>query len=537
MAMHRVGEYIWDGKYDPDGKRRSVDPADVRVDPHALETVGVDDARSRLMRGDALGACAGLLRDGVNVQCCYIDPPFDVGHSFSMTADGPVAYGDRWGVDARSYIHVMYERCAMIRGILAEDGCLLVHCDWRVSHRLRMMLDELFGERNFRNEIVWAYRSGGASRRKSLPRKHDSILLYSKSEAFFIRPLTERQYLRKPFMGSKVDADGRHYVDTLLRDVIEGAPTVLDEAGRPEEINCRPVLNVSADRLGYPTQKPRGLLELLIRATTDPGDLVADLFCGSGTTLEAAARTGRDFVGADIGGHAFRTTRARLLRCGASFTILDLGVTRRADQPSKSDDEVLQSFGANKDAHGVWRRDGERCEIGVDGIRSVMHARETDATVLFDRMTPEIAGMIEEALSAGVRIRPVMVPRELHDPCECEELRWVGLTSFVVDCDNRDGELTITLRDAKVDGHSKAPVDFIDSWAVDPSWDGVGTMRPMWRSARDAKTGKLCVEARIRRCGTGGSVGVIVVDLHGNVHRMRTLERAVHERSVPIIQA
>ena len=400
-----------------------------------------------------------------------------------------------------------------------------------------MMLDDVFGETNFRNEIVWAYRSGGASRKKSLPRKHDSILLYGKSDAFTIRPLTERQYLGKPFMGSKIDADGRHYVDTLLRDVIEGSLTVLDESGRPEEINCRPVLNVSVDRLGYPTQKPRGLLELLIRATTGPGDLVADLFCGSGTTLEAAARTGRDFVGADIGGHAIRTTRGRLIRCGVNFSVVDLGVTARLDRPGKSEEDILRAFGACKDARGVWRRDGERCEIGLPGMERAKLAGESAVTALFEALTRDCALKIEEAIAVGMRVRPILIPREIHDPCEYEELRWNGEPSFTIECISDGEALKIRLSNIKIDSEHVGLDEFVDSWAVDACWDGEGAMRPTWRSARGPKSERLCFEAVLPVGNATGCIGVLVVDVHGNVHRMRTEGRSVNERSVPMIRA
>jgi len=101
-AMRRVGEYIWDGKYDGDGRRRGISADSVRIEPRVLEAVGETGSRNVLMRGDALGACARLAQENKIVKCCFIDPPFDVGHSFAMGADGPVAYGDRWGEGARS---------------------------------------------------------------------------------------------------------------------------------------------------------------------------------------------------------------------------------------------------------------------------------------------------------------------------------------------------------------------------------------------------------------------------------------------------
>lgn len=528
--MARVGEYIWDGKYDEGGLLRSVAASDVRINDRVIERIGDEQTRNLLMRGDALGACAMLARDEINIQCCYIDPPFDVGHDFAMTADGPVAYRDSWGNGERSYVHMMYERCSLVRDVLADDGCLLVHCDWRVSHQLRLMLDEVFGAENFRNEIIWSYRSGGASRKKSLPRKHDTILLYAKSSSFMIRPLTERQYLGKAFMGSKVDESGRHYVDTLLRDVIEGAPTVLDQHGKPEVVNCRPVLNVSADRLGYPTQKPRGLLELLIRATTDPGDAVADFFCGSGTTLDAAARTGRRFIGADLGGQGFRTSRARLIRCGASFDVVDLGVTRRRDMSGVDEEMLFSRYGAKKSNDGVWRREGVRCEVGVE---RAIACGERDVVALVAHDAGDIANV--DDMERGIRL--VVIPREVYDPSEREDLRWEAPASLMISAIRSETRLRVKFEGARVGDELISAKDFADSWAIDVQWPGDGPLAPQWRSNGGHKGETLIAEAEIDCRRSIETIGVLVVDLHGNVYRTAVSVHAEREPRVPIIRA
>lgn len=277
-------------------------------------------------RGDNLAALASLVvaaeRDpDAAAQLVYLDPPYDSGADYrnriETHADGkPVAltqlaYRDRWTDGTAGYLRMLIPRLVLAWQLLREDGALIVHLDWHASHLVRVVLDELFGRDNFVNQLVWAYRSGGASRTTSVPRKHDELLLYRRSARFRIRTLRERQILDKPFMGSLRDAAGNFYVDTILRDVLEGVINLVD-GEQVRAVSVRPVLNVSAERTGYATQKPEGLLELLLRWCTDAGDLVVDAFAGSGTTAVVAARLGRRFVAIDASARAETVTRARL---------------------------------------------------------------------------------------------------------------------------------------------------------------------------------------------------------------------------------
>ena len=292
--------------------------------------------RGLLIHGDNLVALADLVaaaeRPGGEAQrpsLVYLDPPFDSKADYrsrivTRTADGREhalqhrAYGDRWAGGTADYLRMLIPRLVLATDLLAADGAIIVHVDWHASHLVRLVLDELLGRDAFVNHLVWSYRSGGASRTTSVPRKHDDLLLYRRGNGFHIRPLFERQYLDKSFIGSKQDAAGRPYVDTILRDVIEGTLRLVDE-GEVREVSVRPVLNVSGERTGYATQKPEGLLELLLRWTTNPGDLVVDPFAGSGTTAVAAHRLGRRWVAIDANAHGIAVTRARLDRLGADY--------------------------------------------------------------------------------------------------------------------------------------------------------------------------------------------------------------------------
>ncbi len=279
------------------------------------------------------------------VDLIYIDPPFAVQGAFNSAVEIAIpgaarplrltlpAYDDTWPAGLTSYLAMMRERLLLLHALLKPTGALYLHCDWHASHYLKVLLDDIFGAENFRNEIVWAYRSGGASRSASLPRKHDVIYLYGRSAAFTIRPQTQRQYLEKPFMGSQRDAHGRHYVDTLLRDVLEGE-ILLVEGQRLVSYNTRPVLNLSAERSGFPTQKPLGLLRLLLKIASDPGALLLDAFCGSGSAALAAETltddlghpAPRQWIAVDRGTLAIATARKRLIAANARpFTVERLG--------------------------------------------------------------------------------------------------------------------------------------------------------------------------------------------------------------------
>jgi site-specific DNA-methyltransferase (adenine-specific)/adenine-specific DNA-methyltransferase len=258
------------------------------------------------------------------VDLIYIDPPFDSKADYvkkikineqkmqgvEQNVIEQMQYTDIWEKD--EYLQFMYERLIIMKELLSEKGSVMLHCDWHKNSYLRIIMDEVFGEENIVNEIIWGYRSGGASKKEALPRKHDTILFYRKNNIFEVNSINERQYLEKSFMGSKQDKEGRFYVDTLLRDTIEGLITTVNNKGEIVTFNTRPPLNLSSERTDYPTQKPEGLLELLITIATKKGDLVLDCFIGSGTTAVSAEKLERRWLGCDINKGAIITTTERL---------------------------------------------------------------------------------------------------------------------------------------------------------------------------------------------------------------------------------
>jgi site-specific DNA-methyltransferase (adenine-specific)/adenine-specific DNA-methyltransferase len=280
---------------------------------------------TKLFWGDNLQVLSHLLKQyRGKIDLIYIDPPFDSKADYVRKVqlrDEKVEglqqglleekqYTDIWEKD--EYLQFMYERLLIMKELLSEKGALYLHCDWHKSSYLRLILDEVFGQDNFVNEIIWSYRSGGASKKEALPRKHDNIFLYRKSGGFEVNTKMERQYLDKPFMGSKQDENGRYYVDTILRDVLEGEIKTVASDGSIKPFNTRPVLNLSSERTDYPTQKPEGLLELLIEIASDNGSVVADFFMGSGTTQTVAQKLGRKWIGCDINLGSIQTATKRI---------------------------------------------------------------------------------------------------------------------------------------------------------------------------------------------------------------------------------
>ena len=216
----------------------------------------------------------------------YLDPPFCTGHqqvgSRSRT-ESPAAYNDRWPTVA-DYLAFMRPRVELMARVLLPSGSILLHCDWRTCHHFRLMLDGVFGTDRFVNHLIWSYGLGGSSPR-GFARKHDDILFYAKSDTHYFSP---------PMVPAT-----SHRMKGLLKkatDVIE-IPSIN---------------NMSAERTGYPTQKPLALLSMLVEACSPPGGLVIDPFCGSGTTLVAAATLGRDWLGIDANPEAVGVANRRI---------------------------------------------------------------------------------------------------------------------------------------------------------------------------------------------------------------------------------
>ncbi len=327
----------------------------------------------------------GPMREEIEAQgglkLIYIDPPFDVGADFSMDIKigddtftkkpnilEEIAYRDTWGKGADSFIAMIYERLVLMHDLLAEDGSIYVHCDWRVNSYLRLVLDEIFGKGAFGNSISWHYSGWNKRLSKSFEKRHDNILFYSKSKhpifnSYFQFWESKEAYVKARKQKVHEDEeDGREYVLSdagggkrirrYLDDVMEQG-VVVDDVWEIDKIN-----NSSNEALGYPTQKPYTLLERIIKASSNEGDLIADFFCGSGTTAAVAEKLGRKWICTDLGKFAVHTTRKRMIdvqrqlkkdgKDYRAFEVLNLGKYERQHyigvNPNLREEEKLKQI-------------------------------------------------------------------------------------------------------------------------------------------------------------------------------------------------
>jgi DNA modification methylase len=255
---------------------------------------------------DALDALREL-PDG-SVDLLYVDPPFGTG-ARKATPAGHV-YAD----PQRGYLEWLAPRLAETRRVLAPHGSLFVHLDWRTVHHVRVALDELYGARRFVNEIVWCYSVGGKSPR-AFGRKHDTILWYARGADYRFYPEAVR-VPRKAGSHMKLEHDEDGRAVQVKRDRKTGRiyryPVHLGKVPEDYWIDIETLNRGDRERTGWPTQKPEALLRRIVLATTRPGDLVADVFCGSGTTAVVAETLGRRWFAADVAPQAIAITRARL---------------------------------------------------------------------------------------------------------------------------------------------------------------------------------------------------------------------------------
>lgn len=467
----------------------------------------------------------GPLREEIEkqggIKLIYIDPPFDVGADFSMDIKvgddtftkkpnilEEVAYRDTWGKGADSFIAMIYERLKLIHGLLASDGSIYVHCDWRVSGYLRLVLDEIFGKERFVNEITWQKIRSSKGQANSFGNVSDTVFLYSKAEAYQFNKLrkphnpdrlkthynhveeeTGRRYQLADFtqtgqgepryFGKELLAPppGKHWIWTQERIDIGmkqnlivftsgGKPRVkryLDETqGAPVEdiwSDIFPINSQSNERTDYPTQKPEALLERIINASSNEGDLVADFFCGSGTTAAVAEKLGRKWIASDLGKFAIHTTRKRMIQVQRqlkvegkdyrAFEILNLGKYERQHyvgvSPSLRDEEkqrqleekernfltlILQAYKAEKVVgfrtfHG--KKSGRVIAVGPINLpvsrrfveEVIIEAREKKITkvdiVAFEYEMGLFPNLLNEAKASGVDISPRVIPAEVFD--------------------------------------------------------------------------------------------------------------------------
>ena len=245
--------------------------------------------------------------DAGSVDLIYLDPPFNSGADWGE-------FDDRWEWD--DYLDFMRARLTQCHRLLADTGSIYLHCDPTMSHYLKLVMDAIWGRSNFRNEIVWSY-SGGGVPRKAFARKHDIILFYAQSAA------TGFNIQRRPY----AESCSNSHSDGTLIDKERGAHMTAVWG------DLAPVNTQAKERTGYPTQKPLKLLERIIAASSNPGDTVFDPFCGCATTLVAAERLGRSWIGCDVSPLAAELVNHRIHDTQGLFA----AITHRTDRPQRTD--------------------------------------------------------------------------------------------------------------------------------------------------------------------------------------------------------
>ena len=240
------------------------------------------------------------------IQLIAIDPPFCSGSVRKSERSGEdVQFDDCWKGGVQSYVQWLVPRLRECHRLLKDTGVLSLHLDQSASHYAKVELDKIFGEGNFINEIIWSYKSGGASKR-SFAKKHDNILVYSRGKKWTFNVQKEKDYKRKKVGINNGGASCTHF----LKDHIGVYNLVI-----PRDVWEIPIINSQAhERAGYPTQKPLPLYEKIIKAFTNEEDIVADFFCGSGTTLVASQNLGRKWIGADASNYAINFVCRRMNR-------------------------------------------------------------------------------------------------------------------------------------------------------------------------------------------------------------------------------
>ena len=560
-------ELVWPGKYDETGNRRQVPRAHLpfQVIERVNESRATREANknsslslfdvyegkegetfedgwtNKLIWGDNLYVLSSLSdKFAGKVDLIYIDPPFATGMDFSFLAevgDGTVmlpkeqslveekAYRDTWGAGLASYLDMMYPRLVLMRDMLSDRGSIFVHCDWHVGYLLRSLMDEVFGVENFRNEIIWHYYNKLQGNVNHFASNHDLIFWYTKSTNYSFQRL--RELRGQPKRQQKRVWDPATKSLKQARDA-EGNLVYYTETERTIDDVWRVPYLMPADRTenaGFPTQKPKQVLRRVLEATTEPGDLVADFFCGSGTSMVVAEELERRWIGCDLGRWGVHVSRKRLLdvpEC-KPFEVLNLGRYERqfwqgaAFGGGREVTErtlyeyiafVLRLYAAEPISGSSYlhgRKGSATVHVGsVDTpvtIHEVAQALE-ECSALGQKelhvlgwewemglVGPDADGsgqgglMQEQARRLGVKLLLLQIPREVMEQQAVDrgDVRFFELAYLEVGLENPKGprSLRVALEDFVVPNTELIPEevrkkvdkwsDYVDYWAVD--WD------------------------------------------------------------------
>jgi DNA modification methylase len=572
----RRTELVWEGKYDEFGRRREIDIAQFALPLQRIETIDEprsraqaqrslfdetkahrDDFRNRLIWGDNKIVLSSLISDFKgSIDLIYIDPPFDVGADFTMNipiGDSQntmfkdqsliemVAYRDMWGRGTDSYFSMLYERLNIMRTLLSDTGSIFLHCDWHMSHMIRAILDEVFGPDRFVNEIIWHYYNKMQGNVGHFPKNHDVIYWYHNGDKFKYFPQREERGETIKQIKRVWDKDKGKIVNAKGPD---GKVLYVDSDSRGVDSVWYLSMLQPADKtenLGYATQKPEALVSRIIACCTEENDIVADFFCGSGTSLSSAERMGRRWIGCDLGRYSIHTTRKRMISLQRSlheqgkpyrsFDVYNLGRYERQwwqqEALQGADEEhrriVLRFFRAENLLQApsplLHGRKGTAF-VHVDGIDSVFTRDELKAVAEavkaaggrevsclawdFEMELRQVVAAVEAEF--GVKVRLHRIPREIMEKNRAEVPPFfevallevapvyrkavkavkavdIKLTNFLPSLTEVPSKELEALQERAVE----SGFDFIDFWAIDFDWKPGQPFNHHWQDYRTRK--------------------------------------------------
>ena len=536
-----------------------------------------DNWTNKLIWGDNLYVMSSLLeRFAGKIDLIYIDPPFATGADFSYsTKIGEIeidkeqsmleekAYRDTWGHGIDTYLSTMFFRISLMKDLLSEIGSIYIHCDKRANSFLRIIADEILGKNNYRNEIVWCY-TGPSRVNKDFPDKHDTIFRYSKSE----NPIFDIDEVRIPYSESFLSR----------RQYSEGSGGIMGsneydsdrdvkkyEKGKTPEDWWNDIPSggqISRNELlGYETQKPEKLIDRIIKVSSIPNCLIADFFCGSGTTLAVAEKLGRRWIGCDLSRYAIHNTRKRLMDIEGCrpFEILNLGKYER---------QAWQgiSFGKNKneqhltifeylkfilELYGAQPLPGTVHLHGKKGS-AVVHVGAVDAPVTIDEINAclvecrelkqkelHVLGwewemglanlMVDEAKGQGIKLLLLNIPREVMEKQAVDkgDIHFYELAYLEADISVQAKKAAVELKHFNIPNDELIPPevrekikkwsDYVDYWAVD--WDFQNdTFVNGWTDYRTRQKRDLKLKSDAHTYEKAGAYRLMVkvIDIFGN---------------------
>jgi DNA modification methylase len=596
-------ELVWKGKYDDEGKLILVEKpgpypfqivevvnsprigqSDNAVQSSLFETWKGNEGttfeegwKNKLIWGDNKFVMSSLLEKFAGkIDLIYIDPPFATGADFKTNVeigDNKVikehslleekAYRDTWGDGLDSFLPWIYERLQIMKELLSQKGSIYIHLDWHAGQYVKPIIDEIFGYNYFRNEIIWHYRTGNLAKNQ-FQRKHDNIFFYSKSNDLTFNVQEQKEYyadiygpdFKPSFEGRKQGKDDKGIFRMATVD------SVWDISA---------VFTLSKEHLPYDTQKPEALIERIIRASSNEGDLVADFFCGSGTTLAVAEKLNRRWIGVDLGRFAIHTTRKRLLDIEFSkslenenrsfeqkakpFEILNLGKYERQFWQVKAfnrKDEkqalyeylafILKLYGAEPIAgsqfiHG--KKGSSLIYIGAvdspvtiqevqDALKDTRGMGMKELHILGWEWEMGLNDAIQEvAKQMGIRLKLRIIPMDVlnEQAINKKDIKFFELAYFKADLKVANKKLTVTLQDFVIPHTDLIPEDvqksitkwsdWIDYWAVDFDFQN-DTFNNTWTSYRTKQNRKLVLVSEKKYDQPGKyKVFVKIIDIFG----------------------